>query len=71
MMSYPEERAKGRSFTVFWSIFQMGTLVGSSIALGIQAKSTLPEVSTSVYLAFMIIMLTSIVTSWLILPPST
>ncbi|RXK39236.1 hypothetical protein M231_03456 [Tremella mesenterica] len=69
MMSYPLEKDKGRSFAVFWSIFQLGTLVGASIALGIQAHSTLPGVSTGVYLAFMIIMLTSIFTSWLILPP--
>lgn len=69
MMAYPLEKDKGRSFTLFWSIFQMGTIVGSSIALGIQANSTLPGVSTGVYLAFMIIMLTAIVTSWLLLPP--
>lgn len=69
MMAYPLEKDKGRSFTLFWAIFQMGTIVGSSIALGIEANSTLPGVSTGVYLAFMIIMLTSIVTSWLLLPP--
>ncbi|ROW04157.1 hypothetical protein VSDG_00928 [Cytospora chrysosperma] len=69
MMSYPLEKDKGRSFSLFWSIFQMGTLVGAAIALGIQAHSTMPGVSTGVYLAFMIIMLTAIVTSWLLLPP--
>ena len=69
MMSYPLEKDKGRSFSIFWSIFQLGTLVGSAIALGIEANSTLPSVSTGVYLAFMIIMLTAIVTSWLLLPP--
>lgn len=69
MMAYPLEKDKGRSFTLFWVIFQMGTIVGSSIALGIQAHSTLPGVSTGVYLAFMIIMLTAIATSWLLLPP--
>lgn len=68
-MAYPQEKDKGRSFTLFWAIFQMGTIVGSSIALGIEANSTLPGVSTGVYLAFLIIMLTSIVTSWLLLPP--
>lgn len=69
MMSYPQEKDKGRAFSIFWTIFQMGTLVGAAIALGIQAHSTLPSVSTGVYLAFMIIQLTSIVSSWLILPP--
>ena len=70
MMSYPLEKDKGRAFSIFWSIFQAGTLIGAAIALGIQANSTLPAVSTGVYLAFMIIMLTAIGTSWLILPPS-
>jgi hypothetical protein len=69
MMSYPLEKDKGRSFSVFWTIFQMGTLIGAAIALGIESNSTLPSVSTGVYLAFMIIMLTSIVTSWAVLPP--
>lgn len=69
MMAYPMEKDKGRSFTLFWALFQMGTIVGASIALGIEANSTLPGVSTGVYLAFMIIMLTAIVTSWLLLPP--
>lgn len=64
------EQDKGRAFSIFWMIFQAGTVVGAAIALGIQANSTLPEVSTSVYVAFMIIMLTAIATSWLILPPT-
>jgi hypothetical protein len=69
MMSYPLEKDKGRSFSLFWTTFQMGTLIGAAIALGIQAHSTLPTVSTGVYLAFMIIQLSSIASSWLILPP--
>lgn len=69
MMSYPLEKDKGRSFSIFWTIFQLGTLVGSAIALGIEAHSTLPAVSTGVYLAFLIIALTAILTSWLLLPP--
>jgi MFS family permease len=71
MMSYPEEKDKGRAFSLFWAIFQMGTLVGAAIALGIEAKSILPAVSTGVYLAFIIIMLTAIFTSWLILPATS
>ena len=94
MMAYPLEKDKGRSFALFWCLFQVspitvtgftnasdgyakggrltrqsGTLVGAAIALGIQHNSTLPTVGTGVYLTFMIIMLTAIVTSWLILPP--
>jgi hypothetical protein len=65
MMSYPLEKDKGRSFSLFWVLFQseslatfdldssdkaVGTLVGAAIALGIQYNSTLPGVSTSVYI---------------------
>jgi hypothetical protein len=87
MMAYPLEKDKGRSFALFWCLFQVchlhpherqlaepdgqsGTLVGAAIALGIQFNSTLPTVGTGVYVAFVCIMLTAIVTSWLILPPS-
>ena len=69
MMSYPLEKDKGRSFSLFWTILQFGTLVGAAIALGLEADSTLPSVSNGVYLAFMIIMLTSIVSSWAVLAP--
>ncbi|KAG5928743.1 hypothetical protein E4U42_000056 [Claviceps africana] len=69
MMSYPLEKDKGRAFTLFWSLFQTGTLMGAAIALGIEFHSDLPGVSNGVYVAFMIIMLTSIATSWLVLPP--
>ncbi|TWU71703.1 hypothetical protein ED733_003093 [Metarhizium rileyi] len=69
MMSYPLEKDKGRAFTIFWSLFQTGTLIGAAIALGIEFTSTLPGVSNGVYIAFMIIMLTAIATSWLVLPP--
>ncbi|KAG5984644.1 hypothetical protein E4U55_003865 [Claviceps digitariae] len=69
MMSYPLEKDKGRAFTLFWCILQMGTLIGAAIALGIDYHSDVPGISNGVYVAFMIIMLTSIATSWLVLPP--
>ncbi|PNY26827.1 Uncharacterized protein TCAP_03236 [Tolypocladium capitatum] len=69
MMAYPMEKDKGRSFAVFWVIFQMGTLIGAAIALGIEFHSTSAVVSTGVYVTFMIIMLTAMATSWLVLPP--
>ncbi|SPO01430.1 related to HOL1 protein [Cephalotrichum gorgonifer] len=69
MMSYPAEKDKGRSFTVFWALFQLGSLMGSAITLGIQFDSDLPGVSTAIYIIMLVIMLTSIGTSWLILPP--
>lgn len=71
MLSYPMEKDKGRSFSLFWTIFAMGGVVGSGITLALEAKQSAGgAVSTGVYLAFIIIMLTSILTSWLILPPN-
>ncbi|KAL2209496.1 DUF895 domain protein [Sarocladium strictum] len=69
MMSYPTEKDKGRSFSVFWGLFHMGTVIGSSITLGIQANSAMPTISTAVYAVFLVIMLCAIGLSWLVLPP--
>lgn len=69
MMAYPKEEDKGRSFSLFWAIFAMGSITGSAIAFGIEYKSTLPAVSTGVYMAFVIIQLSAMFTSWLVLPP--
>lgn len=71
MMSYPEEKDKGRAFSVFWSIFTMGGVVGSVIALGVSVRDGKGlEVNTAVYLAFVILMIIAIFVCWLILPPN-
>jgi len=64
------QKDKGRSFSLFWTVFSLGGVLGGAITLGIEYKSKLSAVSTGVYLVFLIIMLTAIVTSWLILPPN-
>ena len=51
MMSYPLEKDKGKSFSVFWAIFQFGALIGSLIALAINIKDgSLTAVATSTYI---------------------
>jgi drug/metabolite transporter (DMT)-like permease len=51
MMSYPLEKDKGKSFGIFWAIFQLGTFIGSVIALAINIKSgKLNSVATSTYI---------------------
>jgi MFS family permease len=70
MMSYPEEKDKGRAFSVFWSIFQLGNLVGSAIALGLQSSSKEVGVSTVIYLVIIIIMGVGLITALFVLPPS-
>ncbi len=51
MMSYPLEKDKGKSFAIFWAIFQFGSFIGSIIALAINIREGgLSAVSTSTYI---------------------
>jgi Ion channel regulatory protein UNC-93 len=51
MMSYPLEKDKGKSFGIFWAIFQFGAFIGSVIALAINIRSgKLTAVTTSTYI---------------------
>jgi len=71
MMSYPLEKDKGKSFSVFWAIFQFGSFLGSLIALAINIRSGgLTEVSTSTYIAFLVIIFLGIGSAFLVLPPN-
>ncbi|THH27522.1 hypothetical protein EUX98_g6661 [Antrodiella citrinella] len=70
MMSYPLEKDKGKSFGIFWAIFQLGVFVGSVIALAINIKDGgLTAVSTSTYIAFLVIIFLGVASSFLVLPP--
>jgi hypothetical protein len=44
MMSYPTEAQKGMFISIFWTIFNLGGVVGSAVAFGINFKSTVGEV---------------------------
>ncbi|KAI0366073.1 MFS general substrate transporter [Pilatotrama ljubarskyi] len=71
MMSYPLEKDKGKAFAVFWAIFQFGSFIGSIIALAINIRSgKLSAVSTSTYIAFLVIIFIGVASSFLVLPPN-
>ncbi|KAL1941804.1 hypothetical protein VTO73DRAFT_6804 [Trametes versicolor] len=71
MMSYPLEKDKGKAFAIFWAIFQLGAFIGSIIALAINIESGgLSAVSTSTYIAFLVIIFIGVASAWLILPPN-
>ncbi|KAI0646682.1 MFS general substrate transporter [Trametes meyenii] len=71
MMSYPLEKDKGKAFAVFWAIFQFGSFIGSLIALAINIRSGgLSAVSTSTYIAFLVIIFVGVASSFLVLPPN-
>lgn len=40
MLSYPTEGQKGLFIGIFWAIFNLGAVVGSSVSLGENFKST-------------------------------
>lgn len=51
MMSYPLEQDKGKAFSIFYAIYQFGSLIGSIIALAINIENgELASVSTSTYI---------------------
>jgi MFS family permease len=39
MLAYPTENQKGRFIGIFWSIFNMGGIVGSAVSLGTNFRS--------------------------------
>ncbi|KAG6554004.1 hypothetical protein Mapa_004921 [Marchantia paleacea] len=70
MISYPEEKDKGKYIGFFWSIFNIGGALGSLIPLIIEWNSAKSSVSTATYIAFMVIMFCGALLSLALLPPS-
>jgi MFS family permease len=58
MMSYPNENEKGRYIAVFWTIFNLGGVVGGLIpfALNYHADETKSAVNDATYVSFMVVM---------------
>lgn len=67
-MSYPTEDMKGRSFSVFWTIFQMGGVVGSIIPICLNWSSHAANLGDASYIAFVVIMLIGCGIPLLLLP---
>jgi fumarate reductase subunit D len=56
-MSYPTEDMKALSFSVFWTIFQAGGVIGSIIPICLNWNSTQGNLNDGSYIAFICIML--------------
>jgi hypothetical protein len=63
MMSYPQEKDKGKFVAIFWALFNCGGILGSLIALGLNLENNQGGVSTGTYIAFVVIMLVGVVFS--------
>ncbi|KAF5377201.1 hypothetical protein D9615_006472 [Tricholomella constricta] len=57
MMSYPTEDQKGTYIGVFWAIFNLGGVVGASVALGQNYHSKANSVGNGTYIGFLILTL--------------
>ncbi|KAG6829302.1 hypothetical protein H0H87_011968 [Tephrocybe sp. NHM501043] len=55
MLAYPTEGEKGKYIGVFWTIFNLGGVVGASVALGQNFNSTANSVSNGTYIGFLIL----------------
>lgn len=57
MMSYPDEKDKGKAFSIFWMVFNLGATVGAAIPLGNNFNSNGDNtVKIGTYIGFMCIM---------------
>ncbi|ORX58183.1 MFS general substrate transporter [Hesseltinella vesiculosa] len=64
MMSLPKENEKGKFVSIFWSLFNLGGILGSVITLGLNLENAeAGGVSTNSYIAFVVIMLVGSVLS--------
>jgi hypothetical protein len=70
MMSYPEEKDKGKFVAIFWALFNCGGILGSLIALCLNLQNSSGGVSTGTYTAFVVIMLIGVVFSLVLAKPA-
>ncbi|KAL9715701.1 hypothetical protein Ac2012v2_000144 [Leucoagaricus gongylophorus] len=55
MLAYPTESQKGRFISIFWSIFNLGAVVGASVAVGTNFNSTANSVGNGTYIGFLVL----------------
>ncbi|KAH8831221.1 MFS general substrate transporter [Flagelloscypha sp. PMI_526] len=55
MLSYPTEQQKGRFIGIFWSIFNLGGVIGAAVAAGLNWNATAGKVGWGTYTAFLVL----------------
>ncbi|KAI8081791.1 major facilitator superfamily domain-containing protein [Halteromyces radiatus] len=71
MMSYPNESEKGKAFSIFWMIFNLGATIGAAIPLGNNwHNTTTSNVNTGTYIGFMVLMAFGACLALLLTPPN-
>ncbi|KAI8083107.1 major facilitator superfamily domain-containing protein [Halteromyces radiatus] len=56
MMSYPNENEKGKAFSIFWMVFNLGAAIGAAIPLANNWSNTTSNVNIGTYIGFMVLM---------------
>lgn len=69
MLSYPTEGQKGQFISIFWSIFNMGAVIGAAVSLGLNSKSTANSVGNGTYIAFLVLTLIGVLIPMLMVDP--
>ncbi|KAI7870775.1 major facilitator superfamily domain-containing protein [Spinellus fusiger] len=70
MMSYPEEKNKGKYVALFWTLFNIGGILGSIITLGLNLQNITGGVSSGTYATFAIVMLVGVFSTFAFASPS-
>ncbi|KAF7723995.1 hypothetical protein EC973_001455 [Apophysomyces ossiformis] len=70
MMSYPQEKDKGKFVGIFWALFNTGGILGSLIALALNLENQAGGVSTGTYTAFVIVMICGVFFSLILARPA-
>ncbi|TFL02032.1 MFS general substrate transporter [Pterulicium gracile] len=55
MLSYPTESEKGQSIYIFWSIFNLGGVVGGAVAFGANFNTDGNSVGNGTYIGFLVL----------------
>ncbi|RKF58905.1 UNC93-like protein [Golovinomyces cichoracearum] len=67
-MCYPTEETKGKAFSIFWTIFEMGGVIGSIIPICMNWSSSSDNLDDGSYIAFIVIMLCGCFIPLLLIP---
>ncbi|KAF8639394.1 hypothetical protein AX17_001519 [Amanita inopinata Kibby_2008] len=69
MLAYPTESQKGKFIGVFWSIFNMGAVVGACVSLGQNFHSKANSVGDGTYIVFLVLTFTGVLIPMFMVDP--
>ncbi|KAJ3080773.1 DUF895 domain membrane protein [Rhizoclosmatium hyalinum] len=70
-LTYPTEPQKGTFFAIFWIIYNLGAVLGETIPMAQSWSIGYPDISETIYLIFIVLMVCGSIVAFLIQPPGT